>query len=203
MPAAEDQPLEPISPYGESKLFVERVLRRYGEVYGLRWMALRYFNAAGADPEGEIGSDLEPELRLVPIVIQAALGLRPVVEIFGTDYPTPDGTAVRDYVHVSDIAEAHVAALRYLADGGTSMTLNLGTGRGYSVREIIDSVQRFSGRTVPVHEAQRHQGEAPAAVADASHARQVLGWEPHHSALDEIVRTAWAWQSPGGEVAPP
>jgi UDP-arabinose 4-epimerase len=199
VPVTEEQPQVPINPYGASKLFVEQVLKSYGDVYGLKWVTLRYFNAAGADPDGEIGSKLDPEIRLVPIVIQAALGQRPAVQIFGTNYETPDGTCIRDYVHVTDVAGAHISALRHLANDGASVALNLGTGCGFSVREVIDAVQRFSGKTVAVTETRRREGDAPAVIADPSRAKAILGWRPRHSSLDEIVQTAWHWQS--GELS--
>ena len=195
VPIREDHPQRPVNPYGESKLFVERVLDWYGQAYGLNWMSLRYFNAAAADPEGEIGEEHEPETHLIPLVIQAALGQRPFVEIYGTDYPTPDGTAIRDYVHVTDLAEAHVRALRYLANGGSSMALNLGTGQGHSVREVIQAVERVSGRHFPVRETGRRPGDPPALVADASRAAQVLGWRPRYPELDSLVEHAWRWHA--------
>ena len=195
VPIREDHPQRPVNPYGESKLFVERVLDWYGQAYGLNWMSLRYFNAAAADPEGEIGEEHEPEMHLIPLVIQAALGQRPFVEIYGTDYPTPDGTAIRDYVHVTDLAEAHVLALRYLANGGSSMALNLGTGKGHSVREVIQAVERVSGRHFPVRETGRRPGDPPALVADASRAAQVLGWRPRYPELDSLVEHAWRWHA--------
>ena len=195
VPIREDHPQRPVNPYGESKLFVERVLDWYGQAYGLSWMSLRYFNAAAADPEGEIGEQHEPETHLIPLVIQAALGKRPFVEIYGTDYPTPDGTAVRDYIHVTDLAEAHVLALRYLANGGSSLALNLGTGKGHSVREVVQAVERVSERRVPVRETGRRAGDPPALVADASRASQVLGWRPRYPELDSIVEAAWRWHA--------
>ena len=195
IPIREDHPQRPVNPYGESKVFVERVLDWYGRACGLRWMALRYFNAVAADPEGEIGEEHEPETHLLPLVIQAALGQRPFVEIYGTDYPTPDGTAIRDYVHVTDLGEAHVLALRYLADGGSSLALNLGTGKGHSVREVIQAVERVGGRRVPVREAGRRAGDPPALVADASRAVQVLGWRPRYPELDSLVEAAWRWHT--------
>ncbi len=195
VPIREDHPQRPVNSYGESKLFVERVLDWYGQAYGLNWMSLRYFNAAAADPEGEIGEEHEPEMHLIPLVIQAALGQRPFVEIYGTDYPTPDGTAIRDYVHVTDLAEAHVLALRYLANGGSSMALNLGTGKGHSVREVIQAVERVSGRHFPVRETGRRPGDPPALVADASRAAQVLGWRPRYPELDSLVEHAWRWHA--------
>lgn len=193
VPITEDHEQRPINPYGESKLFVERALRWYGKVYDLKWIALRYFNAAGADPDGEVGEIHDPETHLVPLAILAALGENPGAEIFGSDYPTPDGTAIRDYVHVHDIAEAHVSALKYLTRGGESLCLNLGSGAGASVREIIRKVQDVSGRTFPVRECPRREGDPSSLMADSSKARLVLEWEPRHSSLDEIVRTAWKW----------
>ncbi|HEV2349083.1 MAG TPA: UDP-glucose 4-epimerase GalE [Terriglobia bacterium] len=196
VPIPEDHPLRPINPYGETKLMMERMMHWYGAAYGLRSVALRYFNAAGADPQGEIGEGHDPETHLIPLVIQATLGQRPYVEVYGTDYPTPDGTAIRDYIHVTDLAEAHVLALRYLMGGGESAVLNLGTGRGYSVREVIAAVERCSsGRKVPFRDAPRRQGDPPALVADPGRAGIVLGWRPKHSSLDTIVQTAWKWHA--------
>jgi UDP-arabinose 4-epimerase len=195
VPISEKQPQFPVNPYGESKRFVERSLWWYGEAYGLKSASLRYFNAAGADPEGELGEDHNPETHLIPLVIQAALGMRPQVEIYGTDYPTPDGTTVRDYIHVADLAEAHVLALRHLMDGGENIAVNLGTGRGYSIREVIAAVSRRSGRNVPAREAARRPGDPPVLVADATQAKQVMGWQPQHSDLDTIVDTALSWQA--------
>lgn len=186
---------QPMSPYGESKLFVERVLGWYREAYGMRSVALRYFNAAGADPDGEIGENHDPETHILPLVIQTALGQRDCFSIFGNDYSTPDGTAVRDYIHVSDLADAHLRALTYLANGGESTAINLGTGKGYSVRQIVEAVERLSGLPVAVKELPRRAGDPPSLVADASRAASVLGWRPVHSDLDTIVQTAWNWFS--------
>lgn len=185
----------PMSPYGESKLFVERTLHWYGQAYGLGWVALRYFNAAGADPDGELGEDHDPETHLVPLAIQAALGQRPHIEVYGVDYPTPDGTAIRDYIHVTDLAEAHILALKYLMEGGGSTALNLGTGRGHSVREVIAAVEQVSGRPVPAREAARRPGDPPVLVADATRARQLLRWQPCYPQLGTIVETAWRWHA--------
>jgi len=193
VPIAEDHPQRPVNPYGESKLFVERALHWHGAAYGLRSVALRYFNAAGADPEGEIGEDHDPETHLIPLAIAAALGQRSELQIFGNDYPTADGTAVRDYVHVTDLASAHVRALDYLLRGGTSTALNLGTSTGHSVREVIAAVERASGRKVPAREAPRRAGDPPQLVAAPGRAREVLGWEPRHSDIDTIVSTALRW----------
>jgi UDP-arabinose 4-epimerase len=193
LPIDETHPQRPINPYGHSKLFVEGMLAAFDAAYGLRSIALRYFNAAGADPAGEIGENHDPETHLIPLVILTALGRRPALEVFGTDYPTPDGTAVRDYIHVSDLASAHVLALQYLLDGGPTTFLNLGIGHGCSVREVIDAVERVTGAHVPVVERPRRAGDPPALIADAAKARATLEWRPEHSQLDEIVETAWRW----------
>ena len=193
VPIDETHPQAPVNPYGESKLMVEKILRWYGDAYGLRWMALRYFNAAGADPAGEIGEDHDPESHLIPLVIDAARGTRPAVKIFGADYPTPDGTAVRDYVHVMDLADAHQRALNRLGAGASSQAINLGTGRGHSVREVVDTVARVSGRIVPTVEAPRRPGDPPELVAAPARAREVLGWTCQYADLETIVRHAWSW----------
>lgn len=190
MPISEDFPQTAISPYGESKLMVEKMLRWFGECYGFGYVPLRYFNAAGADPGGELGEVHDPETHLIPLVIGAAMGTRPPLNIFGTDYPTPDGTNIRDYIHVSDLADAHLRALKYLMDGGESTAFNLGTEQGNSVREVIKMVEQVGGRAVPVTEAPRRAGDPPALVADASKAKRILGWEPRHD-LKSIVETAW------------
>lgn len=195
LPIAEDHPQLPINPYGESKLFVERVLAWYGRAYDLRWATLRYFNAAGADPAGEIGEEHVPETHLIPLAIKAALGRLPFVEIYGTDYPTADGSAVRDYVHVADLAAAHARALEHLVAGGESLALNLGTGRGHSVRDVIASVRTVSGRPVPVRVSVGRPGDPPILVADASRAARTLGWRPKYSELGDIVATAWDWHA--------
>jgi UDP-glucose-4-epimerase GalE len=191
----ETHPQRPINPYGESKLFVERALHWYGHAYGIKWAALRYFNAAGADPEGELGEEHNPEPHLIPRVIQAALGELPCVEIYGTDYSTADGTAIRDYVHVTDLAAAHVLALSYLRKGGESMAINLGTGKGYSVQEVISTVERVTGCMVPAQKAPRRPGDPPVLIADSAKAARVLHWRPRHSSLEAIVETAWGWHS--------
>ena len=195
VPIRETAPQLPVNPYGETKLAIERALRWFGEAYGLRWASLRYFNAAGADPESEIGELHEPETHLIPLVLQAALGERAQVEIYGTDYPTPDGTAVRDYVHVQDLAEAHLRALEHLGAGGRSLALNLGTGRGHSVREVIQTAEAVSGRTVPCRETARRPGDPPVLVADPGLAAEALGWRARFSDLDVIVQTALAWHA--------
>jgi len=193
IPISERESQEPINPYGESKLFVERILRWAGEAHGLRWAALRYFNAAGADPDGEIGEVHDPETHLIPLAIQAGLGQRPPLKVFGTDYPPPDGTAVRDYIHVMDLGAAHIRALEYLADGGDSIALNLGTGQGHSVRQVLDAVGDALGHPVPADDAPRRAGDPPALIADAALAHEVLHWQPEHSSLNAIVSTAVAW----------
>jgi UDP-glucose-4-epimerase GalE len=195
LPICEDTPQEPINPYGESKLVVERMLHWWGIAHRLHWTALRYFNAAGADPDGEIGEDHQPETHLIPLAIEAALGSRGPLEIYGSDYETADGTAVRDYVHVTDLASAHVRALKYLERGGESIALNLGTGRGHSVREVVDMVEYISGRRVPVHFAARRNGDPPKLVANADRAREVLEWQPRYSTLPTVVDTAWRWHA--------
>ena len=195
LPIPDNHPQRPVSPYGESKLIVERILRWCEECYGLRWVALRYFNAAGADPDAEIGECHNPETHLIPRIIEAARRKASAFTIYGTDYATPDGTAIRDYIHVTDLADAHLRALEYLRNEGASRALNLGTGRGYSVREVIASVQRLSDRVIQTHECSRRSGDPPILVADCSGAREVLGWTPLHSDLKEIVTTAWRWHS--------
>jgi UDP-arabinose 4-epimerase len=193
LPLTEDHPREPINPYGASKLTVERILADYSMAYGLRSTVLRYFNAAGADPDGEIGEDHDPETHAVPLAIMAAAGKGPPFRIFGTDYPTPDGSAIRDYIHVLDLAEAHLSALMYLLNGGAAGVFNLGTGTGTSVLELIASVERAGSRQVPVVHAPRRPGDPPVLVADAQRAVATLGWQPRYRDIDEIVATAWSW----------
>ncbi|HKT10855.1 MAG TPA: UDP-glucose 4-epimerase GalE, partial [Terriglobia bacterium] len=195
VPIPEDHPMRPVSPYGDSKLCMERAIRWYGVAYGLSGVALRYFNAAGADLDGELGEEHDPESHLIPLVIKAALGQRPEVGIFGTDYPTADGTAVRDYIHVTDLADAHVRALEYLAGGGATTELNLGTGVGHSVREVVAGVGKLCGGQVPAKDAPRRAGDPPVLVADPTRARQVLDWRPRCSDLDTIIQSAWKWHS--------
>ena len=195
MPISEDHPQAPINPYGDSKLFIEKVLGWYQKAYSLQSATLRYFNAAGADPDGEVGECHEPETHLIPILIEAAQGVREHAQIFGEDYDTPDGTAVRDYVHVTDLADAHVRALRLLIDSGQSIILNLGSGIGSSIREVIAAVERISGRTVPIRLSGRRAGDPAILLADASRALATLGWTPRYSGLDNIVETAWRWRT--------
>ncbi|MBV9860020.1 MAG: UDP-glucose 4-epimerase GalE [Alphaproteobacteria bacterium] len=193
IPIRETTPQHPVNPYGETKLAVERALHWLDRGCGLRHVALRYFNAAGADPDGEIGEEHEPETHLIPLVLRAASGEGGPIEIYGTDYPTPDGTAIRDYIHVQDLAEAHVRALDYLAGGGESRAINLGTGRGHSVREIIAAAERVGGRPVPYRDAPRRAGDPPILVADPRLAAELLGWRAQLSDVDTIMRTALAW----------
>ncbi len=195
VPISEDHPQFPVNPYGQTKLMIERILHDYDPAYGLRWVALRYFNAAGADPEGEIGEDHDPETHLIPIAIQAAQGRRPYIEIYGTDYPTADGTAVRDYIHVTDLARAHLMALEYLVRGGASAAVNLGTGLGHSVREVVAAVGKLSNGRVPVKEGPRRPGDPPALVAAVGKAEELLGWKPEYPDLDSIVEAAWKWHA--------
>jgi UDP-arabinose 4-epimerase len=194
-PIPEDHLKLPVNPYGETKLTTERMFANYAHAYGLRWMALRYFNACGADPEGELGEDHKPESHMIPAAIEAALGQRPYVEIFGTDYPTPDGTAIRDYIHVTDLGRAHVRALEHLAAGGESTAVNLGTGYGNSVREVIAAVGKMCDGRLPVREAPRRAGDPPVLVAKVEKARKLLGWTAEYQAIDSIVETAWKWHA--------
>jgi UDP-glucose 4-epimerase len=177
----------------------EQMLRWYGEIQGLRWMSLRYFNAAGASLDAAIGEDFAQSLNLVPLVMKATLGLRPPVQVFGTDFPTPDGTAVRDYIHVEDLADGHLRALDHLESGGASAAVNLGTGTGSSVREVIETTEQLSGKRVPVELASRRLGDPSAIWADNNFAAELLGWAPRYG-LAEIIETAWRWHStrPGG-----
>jgi UDP-glucose-4-epimerase GalE len=193
LPINENHPQSPVNPYGESKLAVERILEWYARAYGLRFAALRYFNAAGADPDGELGESHDPETHLIPLAIAAALGRSGELEVYGSDYPTPDGTAIRDYIHVADLADAHWLALRHLANGGDSLRLNLGTGRGHSVREVVAAVEKISGRMLPVRTAGRREGDPAVLVADPSKAKVVLGWSPKYPELETIVEHAFRW----------
>jgi UDP-glucose-4-epimerase GalE len=191
-PITESHPQRPINSYGESKLAAERAFPHYERAYGMRWVALRYFNAAGADPEGRLGEDHDPETHLIPLLIDAALGRRPPITVFGSDYDTPDGTCIRDYVHVSDLATAHSAVLDLLET--RSATFNLGSGHGHSVREVIAAVERVSGRAVPLVEGGRRAGDPPALVASAAALQRDTGWAPRFTDLDEIVATAYRWR---------
>src|SRR5712691_1350607 len=203
LPIRETTAKAPLNPYGETKQAIERALHWYAGAYGLRYAALRYFNAAGADPGGEIGEDHEPETPLIPLILRAALDKGDPISIYGTYYPTRDGTAIRDYIHVSDLADAHVRALGHLAAGGDSAVLNLGTGRGHSVREVIAAVERIGGRKVPQREVARRPGDPSELVADPALALSQLGWLPRHSDLDTIIATALAWETRASRPAGP
>jgi UDP-glucose-4-epimerase GalE len=192
VPISEDNPRNPINPYGITKMLFERAMETYDHAYGLRYASLRYFNAAGADESGEIGELHEPETHLIPLALSAAAGSGPELQVFGDDYPTPDGTCVRDYIHVNDLAEAHVSALKMLLEGGSSIAANLGTGDGCSVRDILRAVERATGRAVPHRFVPRRKGDPPALVANPSLAKKVLGWSAQRD-LDVIVQTAWKW----------
>ncbi len=191
VPIAEDTIRQPVNPYGDTKLAFEHALEAYGRAYGLRYVSFRYFNAAGADEDGKIGEMHEPETHLIPSVFEALQSRRPALEIFGDDYPTPDGTCVRDYIHVTDLAEAHVLGVEYL-ESGSSTVINLGTGRGNSVREVVAAIEKVAGEKVPVRMAPRRAGDPAELVANPSRAAQVLHWKARYS-LDEIVSTAWNW----------
>jgi UDP-glucose-4-epimerase GalE len=194
LPITERESREPINPYGRTKLVIEDVLADYARAYGFGYAALRYFNASGASTDGEIGEDHTPETHLIPLVLQVALGQRPNITLFGEDYPTRDGTCIRDYVHVEDLISAHAAALDRL-EPGTELRLNLGTGGGYSVREVVDACRRVTGHPIPTVIGPRRAGDPPELVADASLARGVLTWTPRYTSIDEIVATAWRWHS--------
>ncbi|HSR05796.1 MAG TPA: UDP-glucose 4-epimerase GalE [Bryobacteraceae bacterium] len=195
LPITETSEQDPTNPYGLTKLMVEKILRAYSEAYGLRAMILRYFNACGDDPAGEIGELHDPEPHLIPRVLQAAAGNLEALEIFGTDYPTRDGTCVRDYIHVSDLADAHVAALRLLLAGSETRALNLGIGTGFTVREVIRAAERVTGRSIAVRESPRRPGDPPELVANSSLAASVLGLRPRFTNIEEMIQTAWAWHN--------
>lgn len=194
VPMDEQHPQNPINPYGESKYFCEKIMQAYDRAYGLRFTALRYFNAAGCDPEGRTGESHDPETHLLPLVLQAALGARGPVSIFGADYDTPDGTCIRDYIHVLDLAQAHSLALDRLRSGAGSASYNLGTETGYSVRQVIRLCEGVTGRPVPAQEAPRREGDPPRLVAAAGKARAELGWQPRYLDLEQTIATAWRWE---------
>lgn len=193
MPVGEDGLKAPICPYARSKLYIEEVLEDYRIAYGLKYVAFRYFNAAGADPQGRVGEWHEPEPHLIPVILDVAAGHRGDIKIFGMDYPTPDGTCVRDFIHVVDIASAHVQALRYLDKGGKSGIFNLGYGTGYSVAEVIDATRRITGREIVAIPSARRPGDVAISIADSTKAKTILGWKPAHANLDNIITTAWEW----------
>ncbi|MFO1352432.1 MAG: UDP-glucose 4-epimerase GalE [Gammaproteobacteria bacterium] len=194
LPIDETHPKNPVNPYGRSKWMMEQILADYDAAYGLKSTCLRYFNAAGADPEGELGERHEPETHLLPLVLQAASGRRPFITVFGTDYPTPDGTCIRDYIHVQDLCDAHLLALRRLWQGAGSAAYNLGNGNGFSVREVIETARQVSGRDIPVRTGERRAGDPARLVADARQARIELGWTPRYAPLSAIVEHAWRWE---------
>ena len=190
----EDHPKRPINPYAETKLICEKILDDYSKAYGMRAVSLRYFNAAGADFDGEIGEAHDPETHLVPLALRAVFDPKFTLSIFGTDYETEDGTAVRDYIHVTDLADAHVRALKYLEEGGETTALNLGTGQGYSVRQVADTIEKVLGKKLKQKNAARRPGDPAILVADPGKAKEVLGWQPRYSDLETIIKTAGAWQ---------
>jgi UDP-glucose 4-epimerase len=196
-PIDERHPQQPINPYGRTKLMVEQVLADYERAYGLRSVCLRYFNAAGADPEGQLGERHEPETHLIPLVLQAASGRRPHIGVFGRDYDTPDGTCVRDYIHIEDLCSAHGLALQSLMGGAGSQAYNLGNGQGFSVQEVIDTAQQVTGRSIAVVNGPRRAGDPARLVADASLIREKLGWQPRYADLATIVEHAWRWEIRG------
>jgi len=194
-PITEEHPQQPINPYGRSKLMIEQILEDYSRVYGLRYVSLRYFNAAGADPQTRVGELHEPETHLIPLALEAAIDPSRSLSIFGTNYDTPDGTCIRDYIHVSDLASAHDLALQYLMDGGASDVFNLGNGQGFSVKDVIDCAQKITGKGLQVIQADRRPGDPPKLVGSAEKARATLGWNPQYEDLDVMVETAWKWLS--------
>lgn len=193
-PIDEKHPTNPLNPYGRSKLMVEHMLADFDSAYGQKYIALRYFNAAGADPQARIGERHDPETHLIPLVLQAISGKRPPLQLFGQDYDTPDGTCIRDYIHVDDLASAHILAINYMNNGGESGVFNLGSNHGYSVNEVIQTATRVTGKEVPLTYAPRRPGDPASLVADASLAKKVLGWQPKYTDLNQIIQHAWAWE---------
>ena len=195
IPIKEDSEKKPVNPYGETKLTVEKMLRWCDEAYGIKWAAPRYFNAAGAHKSGLIGEDHDPESHLIPIILQAAMGKRESIMVFGQDYDTPDGTCIRDYIHVSDLADAHILALDYLKNGGNSGSFNLGSGNGYSVMEVISKVKEITGKDFRVDMSPRREGDPARLVADSGKAREILGWSPKNDDIGKIIESAWRWHT--------
>lgn len=193
VPIPEDHPKNPISPYATSKLMVEQMLQDFTMAYGLNSVVFRYFNAAGADPQARLGEDHQPETHLIPLVLMTALGRRKNISIFGTDYETPDGTCIRDYIHVSDLALAHVLGIDYLLQGGQTISINLGNGNGFSVRDVIETARRVTGESIPAVECDRRPGDPPSLVGSSDQARTVLNWQPQYAALESIIAHAWHW----------
>jgi len=200
IPITEELPQNPINPYGMSKLMVEKILQDFTSAYDLRFVSLRYFNAAGADLDSEIGEWHESESHLIPLVLDAALGRREKIQIFGTKYPTPDGTCIRDYIHVNDLAGAHILALEYLLNGGESDSFNLGNGNGYSVREVIETAKRVTGRNIFYEEVDNRPGDPPILIGDSNKIRKQLNWNPEYAELDIIIESAWKWHKKLYEV---
>jgi UDP-glucose 4-epimerase len=194
IPITEEHPQFPINPYGQTKSLFEDILKSHERIHGIHHVSLRYFNAAGDDPDGQIGENHNPETHLIPLTLDAALGHVAHLEIFGADYATPDGTCIRDFIHVADLANAHIRCLQYLLDGGPSKAYNLGTGKGYSVKQLVDAAERMTGRAIPCVNSPRRPGDPPRLVASAEKIKNELGWSPEHSTLDEILATAWHWQ---------
>jgi len=197
-PMDEQHPQQPINPYGRTKLMVEQALADYERAYGFKSVCLRYFNAAGADPEGQLGERHDPETHLIPLVLQAASGKRPSISVFGRDYGTPDGTCIRDYVHIQDLCSAHWLALQSLMNGADSQAYNLGNGNGFSVQEVIDTAEKVTGRTIPIVNGPRRDGDPARLVADSRLAREKLGWQPQYADLATIIEHAWKWETRGG-----
>ena len=197
IPIKEDNQTEPTNTYGESKLFFEKALKRYDDIHDINFVSLRYFNAAGADPEAEIGEAHDPETHLIPIVLQTALGIRDKIYIFGDDYPTRDGSCIRDYIHVNDLAAAHVLAVEALADGKESSIYNLGNGEGYSVKEVIDTVKEVTGRDFEVEISDRRAGDPAVLIASSDKIQKDLNWQPEYPELEKIISTAWQWHKSG------
>lgn len=193
IPLVEDHPQNPINPYGMTKLMVEKILHDYDTAYGLKSVILRYFNASGADKSAEIGEWHNPETHLIPLILDAALGKREDIKIFGTDYDTPDGTCIRDYIHVTDLADAHIRSLKYLEENNESNQFNLGNGLGFSVREVIESVKKVTGEDFKVTETTRREGDPAILIGSSDKARKILEWNPQYTDIDQIVQTAWAW----------
>jgi UDP-glucose 4-epimerase len=193
IPIPEEHPQDPINPYGASKLMVERILADFNAAYDFKSVYFRYFNAAGADPSGLLGEDHDPETHLIPLVLMAALGKRESVSVFGTDYPTPDGTCIRDYIHVNDLAQAHVLGIDYLLSGGETGVFNLGNGNGFSVKEVIETARRVTGKEIKVVESDRRPGDPPVLVGSSDKARKILNWNPIYANLNDIITHAWHW----------
>ncbi|MBS9394174.1 MAG: UDP-glucose 4-epimerase GalE [Dolichospermum sp. LBC05a] len=193
IPITEDHPQNPINPYGATKLMVERILTDFDVAYNFKSVRFRYFNAAGANPQGLLGEDHHPETHLIPLVLQTALGKREAISIFGTDYPTPDGTCIRDYIHVNDLADAHILGLEYLLNGGESEVFNLGNGNGFSVREVIAAAEDVTGMVISVQECDRRIGDPPALIGTSEKARKILNWQPQYPGIKDIVSHAWQW----------